>query len=236
MAEFGTPVNSEEELISKVFPDIKSTYHAQTRDWVTKRAILAPLNETVTRLNTTLINQVPGELITFTAINSVVNEEETVQYPAEFLNSIELSGLPPHQLNIKIGVPVMLLRSLQPPKLMNGTRCIVINCQRNIIEVEVATGAYAGGRHYIPRIVLQPSDTSLPFLFQRKQFPLQPCFSMTINKAQGQSLNTVGIHLLQPIFSHGMLYVALSRTGDKSAIYHLSTNGSTKNVVYKEVL
>ncbi|GFS16624.1 hypothetical protein ElyMa_004961000 [Elysia marginata] len=79
-AEFVTQVNSEEELISKVFPDIKSSYHNQTPEWVTQRAILAPLNKK--KLNKALINHVPGELITFTAINSVVNEEETVQYPA----------------------------------------------------------------------------------------------------------------------------------------------------------
>ena len=34
---------------------------------------------------------------------------------------------------------------------------------------------------------------------------------MTINKAQGQSINNSRIHLPQPIFSHVQLYVALSR-------------------------
>ena len=36
---------------------------------------------------------------------------------------------------------------------------------------------------------------------------------MTINKAQGQSINYLGVHLPQPVFSHGQLYVALSRAG-----------------------
>ncbi|GFR62673.1 hypothetical protein ElyMa_001877600 [Elysia marginata] len=147
-------------------------YQNQTPKWSHKEPVLLHLNETVTKLNKALINQVSGELIAFTAINSVVNEEGAVQYPAEFLNSIELSGLPPHQLNIKIGVPVMLLRSLQPPNLMNGTRGIVINCQRNIIKIEISTCAYAGERHYIPGIILQPSYTSLPFFyFNASSFP-----------------------------------------------------------------
>ena len=51
-----------------------------------------------------------------------------------------------------------------------------------------------------------------PFQFERKQFSLRPCFAKTINKAQGQTLKVIGLDLGQPIFAHGMLYVALSRT------------------------
>ncbi len=34
---------------------------------------------------------------------------------------------------------------------------------------------------------------------------------MTINKSQGQSLKYVGLDLRVPVFTHGQLYVALSR-------------------------
>ena len=40
-------------------------------------------------------------------------------------------------------------------------------------------------------------------------FPLRPCFGLTINKAQGQTLQFVGLGLRTPVFSHGMLYLAL---------------------------
>ena len=59
---------------------------------------------------------------------------------------------------------------------------------------------------------------------------------MTINKAQGQTLKCVGLDLRQPVFTHGMLYVALSRTGDRENIHYLAPNGWTRNVVYTEVL
>ena len=130
----------------------------------------------------------------------------------------------------------MILISLLPLVQMNGTRRIVTSCNRNVIEVQIAIGPHAGQHHFIPRINLQPSDTSLPFLFQRKQFPVQPCFAMTINKAQGQTLQTVGLHLTQSIFSHGMLYVALSRGGNWNSVYHMSTNRNSRNVVHNEVL
>jgi ATP-dependent exoDNAse (exonuclease V) alpha subunit len=33
---------------------------------------------------------------------------------------------------------------------------------------------------------------------------------MTINKAQGQTMKTIGIYMPEPIFTHGQLYVTLS--------------------------
>ena len=52
----------------------------------------------------------------------------------------------------------------------------------------------------------------------RNQFPLIPAFAMTINKSQGQSFKNVGISLANPVFSHGQLYVALSRTRIRKGI------------------
>jgi ATP-dependent exoDNAse (exonuclease V) alpha subunit len=81
---------------------------------------------------------------------------------------------------------------------------------------------------------------------------------MTVNKAQGQTTPNVGVYLSEPVFSHGQLYVALSRATARSNIRILAVptaakdmnkrNGKgsgkkkptkdifTKNIVYKEVL
>ena len=61
------------------------------------------------------------------------------------------------------------------------------------------------------------------FQFERKQFPFRPCFAMTINKAKGQTLTVIGLDLQRPIFAHGMLYVALSRTGKEDSITTFSS-------------
>jgi hypothetical protein len=57
------------------------------------------------------------------------------------------------------------------------------------------------------------SRTSFYITLWRHQLPLKVCYAMTANKAQGQSLAHVG-HFLEPLaqpFSHGQLFVALSR-------------------------
>ena len=60
---------------------------------------------------------------------------------------------------------------------------------------------------------------------------------MTINKAQGQTFGRVGLSLLQPVFSHGQLYVALSRVRSLASLrVKLAAGTRTKNVVYPEAL
>ena len=65
---------------------------------------------------------------------------------------------------------------------------------------------------------------------------------MTINKTQGQTLSNVGVYLRKPVFTHGQLYVAVSRVKDKQGLKILIENedgtsgNKTTNIVYKEIL
>ena len=80
-------------------------------------------------------------------------------------------------------------------------------------------GQHARKRVFLPRIPLCPSDDEMfPFRFKRKQFPIRLSFAMTINKAQGQTIAHAGVYLPEPVFSHGQLYVALSRATARSNI------------------
>ena len=167
-----------------------------------------------------------------------MSSEDRFDIPQEYLNTLSPSGMPPHQLKIKVGCPVMLLRNLQPQQgHCNGTKYIVTVLHDNIIEAVVAGGSYKGNKLFIPRIPIKPTDGTFPFDMTRRQFPLRPCFAITSNKAQGQTLKKVGIFLDRPFFSHGQYYVAQSRVGEKEALRVLSLDiGLTDNVVYPEVL
>jgi ATP-dependent DNA helicase PIF1 len=102
----------------------------------------------------------------------------------------------------------------------------------------MANGKFKGKLHLIPRIPIIPSALKLPIVLQRIQFPLRSAFSMTVNKSQGCTFNFVGIYLNEALFSHGQLYVAMSRVSSMDNLY-IATNSDpesvSRNVVYKEV-
>ena len=132
-------------------------------------------------------------------------------------------------LKLKIGCPIILLRNIDPANgLCNGTRLVVQGFAKNSINAEIVLGQHAGKRIFLPRIPLCPLDDEMfPFQFKRKQFPIRLSFAMTVNKAQGQTIPNVGVYLPEPVFSHGQLYVALSRATARSNIKILALPPNT---------
>ena len=114
-----------------------------------------------------------------------------------------------------------------------------------LIQCEISNGFSKGELVLLPRITLRAPDSSgYQFQFQRVQLPTKLCFTMTINKSQGQTLQEVGVYIQQPCFSHGQLYVALSRAKTTNKIWVLDENSEqdcskppcTANVVSYELL
>ena len=230
----GNFVPSLDALIEAVFLDLNTNY--RDINWLCERAILVSTNLRADIINKKIMQFLPGNKITARSVDIVVEEDTVVCYPVEFLNSIQPSGMPPHILDLKKYTVVMLIRNLHPPKLCNGTRLLIDNVLINALGAYILTGCGKGEYTYIPRIPIY--STNLPFEFKRTQFPVQISYAMTINKSQGQSMEVVGIDLEESCFSHGQLYVAISRVGRSSNLYiHTNNNNRlTKNVVYREVL
>ena len=235
--EFFIDTNRGDHLVDAVFPNFDKKYN--DIPWVKNRAILCPTNEECRYINMLLLSQLPGDVTVYRSCDSV-NESEAHIYPAEFLNTIDLPGVPPHHLELKVGAVIMLLRNLNPSEgHVNGTRYVVQNLLPHVIDATAISGSKLGAKIFIPRIWLATKDPTLPFELKRKQFPVKLSYSMTANKAQGQTLTQVGIYIAREFFSHGQLYVAISRVGDGNFVkilYKKENKYHVKNVVYKEVL
>ncbi|XP_067949939.1 ATP-dependent DNA helicase PIF1-like [Watersipora subatra] len=204
ISEGRLPVSAEDGLVSlqeNLYPILRQRF--QDVDWLSERAILCPRSDAAAAINSQLLAHLPGNSKTFTSTDTSLNDDAAVEYPVEFLNSLDLPGLPAHRLQLKIGTPIMLLRNLNPPKLCNGTWLIVTQMFSHVLQAKNVSAFGRLESVFIPRIPIIP--TNLPFEFKRIQFPIRVCFAMTINKLQGQSLKVAGIDLLSPCFSHGRL-------------------------------
>jgi hypothetical protein len=144
-------------------------------------------------------------------------DDDGATYPTEFLNTLQPQGMPPHKLDLKVGTPVMLMRNLNAKSgLANGTRLVILAMHNYLLEAQILTGKNKGDIVLIPRIPLDTSDSIMPVEFNKMQFPIRVAFAMTINKAQGQTMERVAIYLPRPVFGHGQLYMALSHVKQRN--------------------
>ena len=235
--------SSVKNLTDIIFSELATRYSDSV--WLCDRTVLCPTNDAVEEVNNIILKQFPGNEVVYRSSDRLIDIEKSHQYPVEFLNSISASEMPPHRLCLKKGCPVMLLRNFDPQNgHCNGSRYIIENLTPNLIDARLAVGPHAGKQLFIPRIPIIPTDELFPFQMQRKQFPVRLCFSITANKAQGQTLQTVGIYIKNDFFSHGQFYVAMSRVGSSENVKIFAKNGHIpdkkatfiNNVVYPEAL
>ena len=149
-------VESEDELQTKVYPNLSQLYKDQ--QWLCERAILAPKKMTVNSLNVQLSQRLPGNGHEYRSIDAVIEQDQTVNYPEEFLNSLYIPGIPPHPLPLKVGVPVMLIRNMDSPTLCTGTRLVLNKLMPHILEATIITGIGKVEDVLILCIPIIPSD------------------------------------------------------------------------------
>ncbi|XP_062119145.1 uncharacterized protein LOC133832880 [Humulus lupulus] len=123
--------NSSEDpmksIVEAIYSSLLHKYNDST--YLKERAILTPKNEMVQELNEMIMNIMPREGRTYLSFDSIckasVNtNDEDLLYQAEFLHGLKFNGIPNHDIRLKEGAPVMLLRNLnQIEGLCNGTRC-----------------------------------------------------------------------------------------------------------------
>ncbi|CAN0837250.1 ATP-dependent DNA helicase PIF1 [Linum grandiflorum] len=237
--------NSIAALVDRVYPSLANAYNDMA--YIRSRAIVTPTNLMAATINDYILDRLPGRPKIYLSSDSLTTPgpnqfQLDMQYPTEFLNGLSFKGMPEHQLKFKPYCIVMLMRNLNPSAgLCNGTRILLTHLASHVVRGLIVGGSFDGTVAVIPRIILDKTDANWPFTLLRRQFPLKICYAMTINKSQGQTLDQVGLYLPSPVFSHGQLYVAISRVRSANGIHIVIENDATtdpnitRNIVYDEI-
>ena len=197
--------------------------------------IICPHNRNVKMINDKVVDMM--EATKYRSYSSDTSTDECLELSEEVLNTFEVPGLPSHELRIKEKMPIMLMRNLSKKrKLCNGTRLIVQKLTGSLLY---AMNPITKEEVILPRFELESDVKKFGISFKRRQFPVAPAFTITANKAQGQTIpGKVAIYLWDDCFSHGQLYVASSRATHPDHLrYYIKNNVvGTRNVVLQQVL
>ena len=246
------------DMIAWTFGDLHQLSRLEIEDIRAHRAlqsvILCPHHVSVDYINACCLDQWDGVTQTMRGIDSYADPNDAQVVTLEQLNARTPTNSPPQRLDLKVGMPLILLRNMSND-LMNGTRLLLLEVRRHVLKCTVVTGPGAGRDVYLPRFNFKHDGPDQPLTWTRRQFPVKPCWAMTINKSQGQTFERVAVCLAQfsedasngividqaDVFSHGQLYVALSRCGDPDCVSLFTTQARynkkiTINTVYMEAL
>ncbi|KFM57162.1 hypothetical protein X975_09078, partial [Stegodyphus mimosarum] len=135
--EFCKLVENDVEFIAKIYQHLQQNLNSD--HWLCARAILASRDEIVNKINIDILKEVQGEVKEYLSMDAIMNTEQSTSYPTEFLNSLELSGVPSLKLQLKLNVPAMLMRNIDTPELYNETKLRIIQLGQNIIGANILT-------------------------------------------------------------------------------------------------
>jgi len=213
-------ITDEKEALQFIYPDNFNTAN------FTKRVILAGTNKEVDHWNQIIQAMNPQAQATVKTLLSADVLCETddpkgilkAMLTTEVLNTFNNNSVPPHELSLAVGDICIILRNLsKKDAVANNTRVKILKISTFCIMVQTL------GDH--PRTVALPRirfKFRLPFgqsyQLRRTQFPLRLAYCMSVNKSQGQENEAVLLDLRNQLFSHGHLYVALSRVREASKI------------------
>ncbi len=107
-------------LIQTIYLDHQR--HSGDAMYLMQRSIMAPKNTDVDEVNNAILESLFEELHTYLSAYSLASTKEGASvvvgismdslYPVEFLNTLQFNGITNHKLELKVGLPILLLCNL----------------------------------------------------------------------------------------------------------------------------
>ena len=92
----------QSDIISFVYPNL------QNPDSWNDCAILTTTNEKMRQINDEVFELLPGQTRVYYSFDSAANNTDPEVITEDYLNSLHPTGLPPHELRLKVNMPLCL--------------------------------------------------------------------------------------------------------------------------------
>ncbi|GJT88846.1 ATP-dependent DNA helicase PIF1-like protein [Tanacetum coccineum] len=178
-----------ENIVAETYPNFIERQYDD--EYLKELAILTLRNDDVDEINNCMFNKLAEKSVTYNSADEIYKAsteslDQQQLYPTKFLNTLNFSGMPPHALCLKKELPIMLLRNVNPHKgTMQwnsvdhySTRQIRNSCKNTYWISCGLQRAYTQNHNNIKPI-------KMALCFEKRQYPVKPCYAMTINKSQG---------------------------------------------------
>jgi ATP-dependent DNA helicase PIF1 len=174
---------------------------------LTRHVILSPFNKNTDLFNEEILKIVAGPSIIRYSIDRpfVERVNHPLAVPEEYLFTLSLPRMPPYRLCLKIIGVYMLLRNMNVSDgLCNGTGFTLTKIDGYILTCRILhDDKFKKEKTFLLSRITTKPPPQYPFPFNRRQYPIRPCFGMTINKRQGGTFDMVGLDATTPDFCHG---------------------------------
>ncbi len=191
------------EDLSLLNKNVKSSFEPLEKDFY---VYLTTTNELADRTNQSRLAALKGKVYEYGGIVD---------------GQFEARNLPTHEaLRLKIGAQVMLLNNDSMGRWVNGSIGHIVDIIHaggdDVIRVRLADGHDVDIEPFTWEMFKFMYDKELGRIDSEivgafTQYPLRLAWAVTIHKAQGKTFNKVVIDIGYGTFSHGQVYVALSR-------------------------
>jgi len=179
-------------------------------------SILFGRNYEATKLNNQMLNSLPQKKVVLDSIKNKKDKKLKCKRVQSWINSLPIED----NLVLKEGAKVLFTTN-KWGTYHNGQRGIVEYIDEDsIIVSDLKTGKLIKVERYefeLTQSIINGDEVKSEVLYSLKQFPLRLCYSITIHKSQGMSIDELVCNV-EHIFATSQFYVALSRSSNPKAL------------------